>query len=40
MINSILVILFALSTSLMAETIYVNSSTGDDASGNGSSRSL
>ena len=39
MINSILVILFALSTSLMGETIYVNSSTGDDASGNGSSGS-
>ena len=39
MINSILVILFALSTSLMGATIYVNSSTGDDASGNGSSGS-
>ena len=30
MINSILVILFALSTSLMGATIYVNSSSGDD----------
>jgi hypothetical protein len=38
MINSILVILFALSTSLMGETIYVNSSTGDD-DGDGSSGS-
>ena len=39
MINSILVILFALSTSLMGATIYVNSSSGDDNSGDGSSGS-
>ncbi len=38
MINSILVILFALSTSLMGATIYVNSSTGDD-DGDGTSGS-
>ncbi|MDP6032927.1 MAG: hypothetical protein QGH04_03670 [Candidatus Marinimicrobia bacterium] len=37
MINSILVILFALSTSLMGATIYVNSSSGDDTNGDGSS---
>ena len=40
MINSILVILFALSTSLMGQTIYyVNSSSGDDTNGDGSSGS-
>ena len=39
MINSILVILFALSTSLMGATIYVNSSSGDDTNGDGSSGS-
>ena len=40
MINSILVILFALSTSLMGQTTYyVNSSSGDDTNGDGSSGS-